>query len=187
MIKKVLILILMPVALFATEFDGPSVDLVLNFQAAEYFFFGFSSSPYSSSTPVVGSFTNNEVAFDAEAVSDGNASSIKADGERIAYAFWDIVSNNPVDISLAISGPLTDVNDHSLDWYISWGGTTPGTISSEGQTTPEYKLIASLSPTDSNVSFVDNRAITIGTDEDVFGKPSGRYSAAIIMKVEQKG
>ena len=186
MIKKVLILILMPVALFAAEFDGPSVDLVLNFQAAEYFFFGFSSSPYSSSTPVVGSFTNNEVAFDTEAVSDGNASSIKADGERIAYAFWDIVSNNPVDISLAISGPLSDGN-HSLDWYISWGGTHPGTISSEGQTTPVYKPLASLSPTDSNVSFVDNRAITIGTDEDVFGKPSGRYSAAIIMKVEQKG
>ena len=117
-------------------------------------------------------------------------------GDKIVYAYWNIVSVNGVDVYIRIDEPLlprnwisetqSQIQDApSIDWSVKWQDAdyTTGSVSSNGT---KRSLLASMGK--DNPQIIDSIRLTISASSitEISKYVADVYSSSLILEVEAK-
>ena len=192
MYKKVLLFLLITIVIpcICSAEEYPQ-ELILDFDHAAYYYFGFSAGPVD---------VNNKVtpipSAGLEIESVANASSGYLNGnQRTAHAFWNIVSTQPVTLELSVDGPLYPIDDSgiaitdrdSINWKVTWDNGRSQLYSENDAGPKELVTINGSSMGTDNVSMISSKPVVINVDSlpvnELPKMIAGEYRANLTLEV----
>lgn len=166
--------------------DPPKTSLILDFEAASYYEFGFSAAPVhagSDPTPIV--TTQSFLTTDGD-IQSGQINS----RARTVYAYWNVVSPYKVTLKLKMGGKLLPESPpdgyEGIDWTVARGDGSNFELSSDGTT---YDTLTTIEPTLGSNASASSRVgsiplvIQASYIGDVASMIAGTYSSSLTLEV----
>ena len=198
-IRAVISILILSSSFVFSAIEPKQYNIYLDFEQAAYTEFGFSGGPVTDSNNTVTAIDSSGIEIET-ARTDTEAGSDKPGalhpGDKIVYAYWNIVSVNGVDVYIRIDEPLlprnwisetqSQIQDApSIDWSVKWQDAdyTTGSVSSNGT---KRSLLASMGK--DNPQIIDSIRLTISASSitEISKYVADVYSSSLILEVEAK-
>lgn len=194
MFRKTVLFLMFIIILFplsAETLSNPNLNIILDFDYAAYYYFGFSMGPVDLNNDVTPVPSEGFELYTAE---DDGSEYIKTNS-RTAYVFWNVVSTQPVTLQLSIESPLYPIDESGnlitnvdgIDWYIEWD---TGSLSSADKKGPvEFVTInEQVSEGSTNTSMISSKPIVISTEmiprSDLPQMIASIYRSQLVLEVK---
>ena len=198
-IRAIISILILSSSFVFSAIEPKQYNIYLDFEQAAYTEFGFSGGPVTDSNNTVTAIDSSGIEIET-ARTDTEAGSDKPvalhPGDKIVYAYWNIVSVNGVDVYIRIDEPLlprnwisetqSQIQDApSIDWSVKWQDAdyTTGSVSSNGT---KRSLLASMGK--DNPQIIDSIRLTISASSitEISKYVADVYSSSLILEVEAK-
>ena len=198
-IRAIISILILSSCFVFSAIEPKQYNIYLDFEQAAYTEFGFSGGPVTDSNNTVTAIDSSGIEIET-ARTDTEAGSDKPvalhPGDKIVYAYWNIVSVNGVDVYIRIDEPLlprnwisetqSQIQDApSIDWSVKWQDAdyTTGSVSSNGT---KRSLLASMGK--DNPQIIDSIRLTISASSitEISKYVADVYSSSLILEVEAK-
>ena len=192
MIRKLSVIFLCVLAqiipLGAADPVETKTDLILDFETASYYEFGFSAAPVhagSDPSPII--TDQSFLTTDGEIQPENNSINSEA---RTVYAYWNVVSPYKVTLKLAMGGkllPESPPEDYEgIDWTVVRKDGSGFSLSSAGDKTGELTTIEPALGSDASASSrVGSIPLVIQAsyNGEVASMIAGTYSSTLTLEV----